>query len=71
MPEGPEVRLLVDKLNKKLKTKKITNIKILGGKYLRKNADFSKLLGLTIKSIKNYGKFIYWGYIGSISMVLL
>jgi DNA-formamidopyrimidine glycosylase len=62
MPEGPEVRLLVDKLNKKLKNNKIKNIEILGGKYLRKNADFSKLNGLTIKSIKNYGKFIFWEF---------
>ena len=36
MPEGPEVRLLIDKLNKKLKNKKIKNVQILGGKYLRK-----------------------------------
>jgi len=65
MPEGPEVRLLIDKLNKKLKNKKIKNVQILGGKYLRKKADFSKLNSLTIKSIKNYGKFIYWEFINN------
>ncbi len=65
MPEGPEVKLLVDKLNKKLKNKKILTIEVLGGKYLRKKADFSKLNGLIIKSIKCYGKFIYWEFIDS------
>jgi DNA-formamidopyrimidine glycosylase len=60
MPEGPEVKMLVDLLNKKLKNKTIKNIEILGGKYLRKKADFSNLKGLNIKSINCYGKFIYW-----------
>ncbi len=60
MPEGPEVRLLVDILNKKIKNKTIFKIDILGGKYLRKKADFNILIGLNIKSIKCYGKFIYW-----------
>jgi formamidopyrimidine-DNA glycosylase len=60
MPEGPEVRLLVDLLNKKFKNGTIKYIEILGGKYLRKKADFSKLKELKINSINCYGKFIYW-----------
>jgi DNA-formamidopyrimidine glycosylase len=62
MPEGPEVRQIVDKLNKKLKNKIIKNIEVIGGRYFRRNTDFSKLNGLKIKSIKNYGKFIYWEF---------
>ncbi len=60
MPEGPEVRYLVDILNKKIKNKNIKKIEILGGKYLRKKANFNNLIGLNIKSINCYGKFIYW-----------
>jgi formamidopyrimidine-DNA glycosylase len=33
MPEGPEVRQIVDLLNKKLKNKEIKKIDILGGRY--------------------------------------
>ncbi len=63
MPEGPEVRQIVDKLNKKFKNKIIKNIEILGGRYSKiskEKTNFSKLNGLKILSIKNYGKFIYW-----------
>jgi DNA-formamidopyrimidine glycosylase len=62
MPEGPEVRLLVDKLNKNIKNKTIKKIEVLGGKYHRHKKDFSKLNGLIIKTINNYGKFIYWTF---------
>ncbi len=74
MPEGPEVRLVVDMLNKKIKNKTIKKIEILGGKYLRKKANFNKLIGLRIKSIKCYGKFIYWEFYsnseGNVDIVL-
>jgi DNA-formamidopyrimidine glycosylase len=65
MPEGPEVRQIVDLLNKKLKNKKIDNIEVLGGRYNKhslKKPDFNKLNGLIIKSINCYGKFIYWQF---------
>jgi DNA-formamidopyrimidine glycosylase len=65
MPEGPEVKLLVDMLNRKIKNKTIKNIKILGGKYLRKKTNFNDLIGLKIKSINCYGKFIYWSFYSS------
>jgi formamidopyrimidine-DNA glycosylase len=62
MPEGPEVRKLVDMLNK-LTNKPIKDIKILGGKYSKKNIkDMDKLINLKIKSINCYGKFIYWEF---------
>ena len=35
MPEGPEVKYLVDSLNKKYKNKYISDINILGGRYKR------------------------------------
>ena len=62
MPEGPEVRKLVDMLNK-LTNKTIKDITILGGKYSKKNIkDMDKLINLKIKSINCYGKFIYWEF---------
>jgi DNA-formamidopyrimidine glycosylase len=62
MPEGPEVRQIVDKLNKNFKNKIIKNVEVLGGRYFRRNTHFSKLNGHKIKIIKNYGKFIYWEF---------
>jgi endonuclease-8 len=62
MPEGPEVKRLVDKINKKYKNKNITNIKILNGKYLKKpikNINEIKY-PLVIEKICCKGKFIYW-----------
>lgn len=62
MPEGPEVKKLVDMLNK-LTDKTIKDITILGGKYSKKNIkDMDKLINLKIKSINCYGKFIYWEF---------
>ncbi len=61
MPEGPEVRLLVDKLNRKLKGHTVKNINILGGRYKKtNNVSFNLLHNKKIKKIKCYGKFIYW-----------
>lgn len=64
MPEGPEVRALVDKLKRKYKNKKITSIEILNGKYKKKpikNLDKIKY-PLTIDNIDCKGKFIYWTF---------
>ena len=66
MPEGPEVRSLVDKLNRHLKNKSIKKINILGGRYMRhknlKNLEDVKY-PLKIKDIKCHGKFIYWTFV--------
>lgn len=64
MPEGPEVKYLVDKLNRKLKNKKIYNINIKNGKYKKfpiKNLNKINF-PLTIKKIYCHGKFIYWEF---------
>ena len=65
MPEGPEVKYLVDSLNKKYKNKFISDINILGGRYKRhKNLvnyeEIKKILPLKILSINSHGKFFYW-----------
>jgi formamidopyrimidine-DNA glycosylase len=78
MPEGPEVKYLVDWLNKNLKNKKINKIIVHKGKYTKngiytKNSIYTKnginisniKLPLIIEKIKCKGKFIYWTFINS------
>ena len=64
MPEGPEVKVLVSELNKKLKNKTLINVDILTGRYTKKKPDnfdnFIENLPLKILEIKNRGKFIYF-----------
>lgn len=63
MPEGPEVRLTVDFLNKSLQNKNITNWVFTGGKYTDVFPDgyqeFDIGLPLLVKTINCKGKFIY------------
>tara|TARA_A100001015_G_C14800676_1_gene636799 strand:- start:120 stop:716 length:597 start_codon:yes stop_codon:yes gene_type:complete len=70
MPEGPEVKYLVDKLNRKLKNKVLKKINIKGGRYMKhgppKNFNkFIKELPLKIESVNCKGKFIYFNFIDS------
>jgi len=63
MPEGVEVKLMLEKL-KKLHNQPITQIKIYSGKYTRHGKPlgfnlFRKNLPLLIKNIQSKGKFIY------------
>ncbi len=67
MPEGPEVKIVTDELDKKLRNKYIHQINILGGRYQHheppKNYNkFIKLLPLKVQSINSYGKFIWWEF---------
>lgn len=64
MPGGPEVKILVENLNKKIKGKKISNILFTGGRYkkhsLPKNyKKISDIFPIKIKEVKSKGKFIY------------
>ena len=64
MPEGVEVKLLLEKI-KKLKNQSIQSIKILSGRYTRHGdpqgfQEFKKSLPQTIQSIHQKGKFIYF-----------
>lgn len=65
MPEGPEVRTIVDGLNEELKGEKIFSIEFTdSGKYRDKVPDhfhcFEGNLPLRIKSVECRGKFIYF-----------
>ena len=65
MPEGPEVKYLVDNLNKKLKNKILKKININGGRYKKHGPpigfnNFVSKLPLQIESVNCKGKFIYF-----------
>ena len=64
MPEGPDVKLLVENLQKNFNKKKIETIEILSGRYKKKSPDnyihISENLPLKILNIKCKGKFIYF-----------
>lgn len=65
MPEGPEVTIIAEGLNKLLKGKYINNFIVnKGSRYSKKAFDGSKefmsRLPIKIIEIKNKGKFIYW-----------
>ena len=64
MPEGPEVRILVDQLNKVLKNKTLNEFVIKSGRYTKKLPDgynkFVENLPLKIEEVKCKGKFIYF-----------
>lgn len=64
MPEGPEVRLTVDFLSKKLQGNIITNWMFCGGRYADNFPEFYQTfdsnLPMYVKSVKCKGKFIYF-----------
>lgn len=67
MPEGPEVKYLVNFLSNNLKNQILNKIIIKGGRYKKhgppKGYDkFIKELPLKVSSINCYGKFIWWEF---------
>lgn len=64
MPEGPDVKILTECLDEIIKGNKIREIKIISGRYIRKEPEgyklISKELPLKILSVKCKGKFIYF-----------
>jgi formamidopyrimidine-DNA glycosylase len=70
MPEGPEVKMISEYLNKKLAGKYIQQFNIHGGRYQAhgppKNFNkFIELLPLKVESVKSYGKFIWMEFTNS------
>lgn len=83
MPEGPEVRSLVDEIdlefggfskikNDNIPVWKLTDMKILSGRYMKETPDkydeITKLLPLALQEINCKGKFIYFKLENSISL---
>ena len=74
MPEGPEVTIIKEGLNKILKNKLIITIEILeGSRYKKKLPDnyghFIDNIPLKINSIENKGKLIYFNFDKNITMI--
>jgi DNA-formamidopyrimidine glycosylase len=67
MPEGPEIKLATDFLNKYLENKSITKFEILDGKYLKKPLENFELIeqDITIEKVLCKGKFIYFKLLNS------
>jgi formamidopyrimidine-DNA glycosylase len=67
MPEGPEVKLLVNKLRKFMLNKTLIKVNILNGRYKKKKPDNWNLLVLPLKisNIDCKGKFIFFEFYDS------
>jgi len=59
VPEGPEVKLFVDKL-KSYENKIVSNITFLSGRFLKKQPDISMFVGKSFDTISCKGKFIWF-----------
>lgn len=72
MPEGPEVKNLVNWLNKKFKNKKILNIIIQSGKYKKNPFKLDKIkFPLNIDTIDCKGKLIYFLFKNSDTVLMV
>lgn len=62
MPEGPEVKLFVDKLNINYINQTVKKTNILSGRFLKKNLDISIIENKKVLSISCKGKFIWFDF---------
>ena len=66
MPEGPEVRIIVDQLNDRVVGKVFSAFEVVGGRYAHTpDISFDKIsahLPMKVNSVKCKGKFIYWEF---------
>lgn len=64
MPEGPEVKIIGESLAKWASSKKITEINIISGRYLKKEMpglEYAKAnMPLDVVGVGVHGKFMYW-----------
>ena len=61
MPEGPEVKIFVERLSQKFKFFQVKSVEVLSGRYLRKPiSNLQLLLDKKINSINCKGKFIWF-----------
>ena len=60
MPEGPEVKLFVERLNQNFRYYMIKSVNVLSGRYVKKPIPgIESLLGKEIESFNCKGKFIW------------
>jgi formamidopyrimidine-DNA glycosylase len=64
MPEGPECRRIAESLAKEISGKKITNVEILSGRYVKNEmsglVQLKEALPVGVAGAGVHGKFIYW-----------
>jgi len=64
VPEGPECRMIAESLAKEISGKKIINVEILSGRYVKNEmsglAHLKEALPLRVAGAGVHGKFIYW-----------
>lgn len=63
MPEGPEIHLQRDYLDEMIKTRRIEDIRVLSGKYIKKKitnlSELETRLPLKVLNVRNKGKFLW------------
>lgn len=62
MPEGPEVKLFVDKLSSNYKNRTIKKTNILSGRFLKHGLDLSIIENKKVLSVSCKGKFIWFDF---------
>ncbi len=62
MPEGPEVKLFVDKIKQNFQGKTVDYVKIESGRYQKKPFDVSVFKNKNLKSVNCKGKFIWFEF---------
>ena len=68
MPEGPEVKLFVDKIKTHFINKKLSGINVLSGRYLKKPIEnLSSIINKNLDEISCKGKFIWFNFEGIIA----
>jgi len=67
LPEGSEVRIITDRVSKLILDRTITQLKIMGGRFVKKPPagfdDFQKAISsraLRVTDVNCHGKFMYW-----------
>jgi DNA-formamidopyrimidine glycosylase len=64
VPESSEVRIVVDQLNKGYGTKTLTNVEVVGGKFLKTGIQGLKEIKFPLHDTQfhSHGKFIHWSF---------
>ena len=63
MPEGPEVKLFTERINKEFSNKKVKDIEILSGRYIKKPIENIAIIkNTTFKGVQCKGKFIWFTF---------
>jgi len=62
MPEGPEVKIIVDQLNQNFKNKQILSVDLHEPRYLSRQKKFNWLIGCTLNQVIRKAKYLIWQF---------